>query len=217
MRFLRIFKTSFLVSLVLVLSQCTNQKEERFVSTRQILGPYVQRMSNDEVTICWATMDGETQVGILDSTIQTIKQVTNQESIVTRLEPNTKYSYDVLNDGTSRGKGTFTTFPEGIEPFHFAVLGDTRTRHDVHQKIVNRIIGENPLFVVNTGDLVSNGNDMNDWEHFFRINDQLMRNTPYYTVLGNHEHDSDNYYDFFAMPGKEAYYFFTVGDALFKK
>jgi len=80
---------------------------------------------------------------------------------------------------------------------------------------VNRIIDEEPLFVVNVGDLVSRGNSMQDWEHFFRINKELIRHVPYYPVLGNHEQDSDHYYRFFSLPGNERYYFFSVGDALF--
>lgn len=215
MYFSRAFTTSSIILFVFLLTYCVPEKSNTLEKTKKILGPYVQRMAEDEVTICWSTLDGQTNVDVSDSTIQTINQYQQHQSIITRLQPKTTYAYDVLQDGTPNGKGTFTTFPEEIEPFHFAVLGDTRTRHDVHQKIVNRIIDEDPLFVVNTGDLVSNGNNMNDWEHFFRINNKLMRNTPYYTVLGNHEHDSDNYYNFFAMPGKEAYYFFTVGDALF--
>ncbi len=131
------------------------------------------------------------------------------------LQPNTTYRYDVLKDGTDRGRGSFTTFPAGSAAFHFAVLGDTRTRHDFHQRIVDRIIAEDPLFVVNTGDLVSQGNSMEDWEQFFRITDKLIRNAPYFPVLGNHEQDSENYYDFFSLPGNERYYFFSVGDALF--
>ncbi len=181
----------------------------------KIIGPYVQNMSYREVSICWSTFEGETNIALSDSIVQKVSQYKQHKSIVTRLNEKTTYSYDVLNDGTERGKGTFTTFPRDIEPFHFAVLGDTRTRHDFHQRIVNRIIDEEPLFVVNTGDLVSKGNSMEDWEHFFRINDKLMRNTPYYTVLGNHEQDSENYYNFFSMPGNESYYFFSVGDALF--
>lgn len=212
---IRVFKNSFIVFLILLLSQCVQKEAVLQENQKEIIGPYVQRMSNEDVTICWSTLEGETHIALSDSTIQTVKQYEQHQSIIARLEPNTTYTYDILNDGTSKGKGKFTTFPEEIEPFRFAVLGDTRSRHDVHQKIVNRILNENPLFVVNTGDLVSDGNNMNDWEHFFRINDQLMRNTPYYTVLGNHEHDSDNYYNFFAMPGKEAYYFFSVGDVLF--
>ncbi len=211
----RFIKASVILILALTFTQCVQEQKKISDNSKKIIGPYVQRMADDEVTISWSTFEGNTKIGIADSTTQTISQYKQHKSIVTRLQPNTTYNYDVLNDGTSNGQGTFTTFPEEIEPFHFAVLGDTRSRHDVHQKIVNRIIGEDPLFVVNTGDLVGNGNNMNDWEHFFRINDQLMRHTPYYTVLGNHEHDSDNYYNFFSMPGNEAYYFFTVGDALF--
>jgi len=172
-------------------------------------------MSDEEVTICWSTREGATGIYNQDSLVQGVSQYRHHKSIITRLEPGTTYSYDVLQDGTSRGQGPFTTFPESVEPFHFAVLGDTRTRHDFHQRVVDRVIKEEPLFVVNTGDLVSNGNSMEDWEHFFRINDQLTRHVPYYTVLGNHEHNSENYFNFFSLPGNESYYFFSVGDALF--
>ncbi len=182
---------------------------------KKILGPYLQRMSHEDVTIRWSTWDGSTKIEGPDGKVQKVNQYQHHQTILTHLSPNTTYSYDVLSDGSDLGKGTFTTFPEKIEPFHFVVLGDTRTRHEVHQRVVNRVIDENPLFVVNSGDLVGNGNHMEDWEHFFRVTDKLIRNVPYFTVLGNHEKDSENYYDFFTLPGNEHYYFFTVGDALF--
>ncbi len=197
---------------ILIFTQC---KQNKLDDSPVIIGPYLQSMSHDEVTICWSTLNGTTQILVGDSIVNNVNQYSHHKSIITNLKPNTTYSYDVLDDGSELGQGTFTTFPNAIQPFHFAVLGDTRTRHDFHQKIVNRIIDEDPLFVVNTGDLVSNGNNMSHWEHFFRINDSLIRNVPYYTVLGNHEHDSENYYDFFSLPGNERYYFFSVGDALF--
>lgn len=186
-----------------------------FNAQNKIIGPYLQKMSDDEVTITWSTYEGSTEIRNDVKIVEEVSQYQHHQSIITRLKPGTTYYYDVLNDGTDRGKGSFTTYPKKAEPFKFVVLGDTRTRHDVHQKIVNRIIKEDPLFVVNTGDLVSRGNSMSDWEHFFRINDQLIRNVPYYTVLGNHEQNSDNYFNFFTLPGNESYYFFTVGDALF--
>jgi len=185
------------------------------IAQEKIIGPYLQQMSDGEVTICWSTLEGATSIIDGEKPVQSVSQYVQHKSIITRLEPNKTYTYDVLNDGTDRGKGLFITYPAGIDSFHFAVLGDTRTRHDYHQSIVNKIIDEKPLFVVNTGDLVSKGNSMQDWEHFFRINDKLIRNVPYYTVLGNHEQNSENYFDFFSMPGNESYYFFTVGDALF--
>ena len=200
------------ILLTLGLTQCVQEKPD---DLPEIIGPYLQSMSDDEVTICWATLEGTTQIMNSDSIIQSVDQYNNHKSIITRLMPGTTYSYDVLNDGTDRGRGTFTTFPVDSIPFHFTVLGDTRTRHDFHQRIVNRMIEEDPLFVVNTGDLVSKGNSMDDWQQFFRINDQLIRHVPYFTVLGNHEQDSENYYNFFSLPGNEKYYFFSVGSALF--
>ncbi len=203
----------FLILLVVVgQTQCSRETAPEQLS---ILGPYLQSMSDEEVTICWASREGVTQIMEDGSRVQEVSQYRHHKSIITHLMPNTTYSYDVLGDGTDRGQGSFTTFPDSIQPFHFTVLGDTRTRHDFHQRIVDRMIQEDPLFVVNTGDLVSRGNHMEDWEHFFRINEQLTRHVPYFPVLGNHEQNSDNYYDFFSLPGNESYYFFSVGDALF--
>ena len=181
----------------------------------KILGPYLQKMSDEEVTINWSTYEGSTYITKENEEKYLINNYQQHETILTRLSANTTYSYDVLKDGSDDGKGSFTTFPEKIEPFSFVVLGDTRTRQDVHQKVVNKIIKEDPLFVINTGDLVSKGNSMPDWEKFFSITDELINNVPYFTVLGNHEQDSPNYYDFFTVPSKESYYFFPVGDALF--
>jgi len=212
MNYRQITVFSFILFFILSFTQCVQDKPD---NSPAIIGPYLQSMSEDEVAICWSTLEGTTQIMDGDSIVQNVNQYSYNKSIITRLEPNTTYSYDVLNDGTDKGRGTFTTFPDSIKPFRFAVLGDTRTRHDFHQKIVNRIIDEKPLFIVNTGDLVSNGNSMDDWEHFFRINDKLIRHVPYFTVLGNHEQDSENYYNFFSLPGNERYYFFSVGDALF--
>lgn len=179
------------------------------------IGPYLQNMSTESVTICWSTREGSTTVVSSEGQSDTIPEYEQHEIRLANLQPNTTYDYDVLGDGLPDGKGSFTTFSEEIAPFRFCVLGDTRSRADVHQKIVNRIIDEKPMFVVNTGDLVSDGNAIHDWEVFFAINRQLMRNTPYFSVLGNHENDSKHYYRFFDLPGNERYYTFSVGDALF--
>ena len=111
--------------------------------------------------------------------------------------------------------GKFLTFPDGLEPFQFAVLGDTRSRHDVHSKNEDRIIEKAPLFVLHTGDMVANGLNIQHWETFFDVTKDLMRAIPYFPTLGNHEKDSKYYYDFFHLPGNERYYSFNVGDALF--
>lgn len=211
----QIIKFALFIILFPLYAGSTNSQAQESEKRVEVLGPYLQKMSNDKVTICWSTLEGTTMVKTQKGKTKDVDRYTHHQSIISRLKPNTTYTYDVLNDGTSKGKGSFTTFPKGIEPFRFAVLGDTRTRHKVHQKIVNRIIDEKPRFVVNTGDLVGNGNSIDDWKHFFEVSDKLIRNVPYYTVLGNHEKNSENYFDFFDLPGNESYYFFSVGDAIF--
>jgi hypothetical protein len=180
-----------------------------------MIGPYLQNMTPNSVVIAWAVPAGNTEVTTADTLYKRIDRYEYHNTLISGLRPDTEYAYDILQDGTDRGKGTFHTYPEGTVPFHFCVLGDTRSGHETHRQIVDRIIAEHPLFVINTGDLVGNGNDISLWETFFDINETLIRNVPYYTVLGNHEQDSKNYYDFFNLPGNERYYFFTVGDALF--
>ena len=204
----------YFIFLIVFLSM-TNCTQEKPKVSKIAFGPYLQKMADDKVTICWSTPDGITTIKGPEGKIDTVNNYRQHKTIIPRLDGNTTYKYDILNNGTDDGKGTFTTFPEKAEPFHFCVLGDTRSRHDVHQRIVNNIIKEKPLFVFNTGDLVGNGNSMEDWEHFFRINKELTRNVPYFTVLGNHEKDSENYYNFFSLPGNERYYFLSIGNALF--
>ncbi len=181
----------------------------------QMIGPYLQHMTSRSVVVAWAIPTGNTLVTAADTVYKRVDRYEFHSTMLYGLQPDTEYSYDIFQDGTGRGKGTFRTFPAGPQPFNFCVLGDTRTGHEAHRQIVRRIIDEHPLFVVNTGDLVAHGNDIADWETFFDINRELLRNTPYFTVLGNHEQDAKNYFDFFNLPGNERYYYFSVGDALF--
>lgn len=178
-------------------------------------GPYIQQMNMEDAVVCWSTLDSAVVVTDDNGKKDTIRNYKQHKVNLANLEPNTKYAYDVLNDGTDEGKGTLHTFPEKSTPFNFVAIGDTRSRNNVHKKIIAQVQKVNPRLIVNSGDLVANGLSMHDWESFFEVNEDFMRNTPYYPVLGNHEKDSPYYYDFFDLPNNERYYYFTVGDALF--
>ncbi len=185
------------------------------VEPKIAFGPYVQNMGTRSAIICWSTLEGSSKLIGPDSSVKIINEYKQHRIRLGRLEADTEYSYDVLDNGTDEGKGKFKTFPNTNTSFKFAILGDTRSRHNIHSRIVNRIIEKHPLFIVNTGDLVGNGLEISDWEAFFKVNRELMRNTPYYPVLGNHEKDSPYYFDFFDLPNNERQYYFSVGDALF--
>lgn len=183
-------------------------------SARIAVGPYVQNMGTERATVCWASREGESRISGPDE-VRTVPRYAVHELLLGNLKPATRYHYDVLSDGSKAGQGSFTTFPSGQTPFHFVVVGDTRTNHKTYQAIVDQIITEKPLLVVNTGDLVSDGLDIRKWVEFFRISSRLMRSIPYYPVLGNHEDNAAYYFNFFSLPQNERYYSFSVGDALF--
>jgi hypothetical protein len=99
-------------------------------------------------------------------------------------------------------------------PFQFFVFGDTRTRHDMHRRVIEAVVKQGiPDFVVHTGDLVADGNDSSLWPVFFDIERDLLRQTAFFPSLGNHERNSRDYYEFFRVD--TPYYGFNWGNAHF--
>lgn len=135
-----------------------------------------------------------------------------EKAAFTGLKAGTTYYYDV--GGRSEGKGSFKTAPTGPVPFQFVVYGDTRTRHDVHRKVIAAILANsNPDFVLHTGDMVENGGDPALWPIFFDAERELLRKAAFFPSLGNHERNDRLYYDF--MDTAASYYSFNWGSCHF--
>jgi len=180
------------------------------------IGPYVQNVSKTTATICWATVSGQVSYAKSGTDNVTVTEYQHHSVVLQDLVPATTYTYEVPANGSAAARGTFTTFPAGEQPFAFMVLGDTQGRENPgHRPIIEKIIAGKPDLVFNTGDLVSDGRDMGDWEAFFAVSRDLMRNIPYYPALGNHDRHSPIYFGFFALPGNEEYYSFDRGAAHF--
>jgi len=88
----------------------------------------------------------------------------------------------------------------------FVVYGDTKGEDSVHYKIVRRILESDPDFVLNTGDLVDNGNNWDDWLEFRRTTGDLLARRIYIPCLGNHDRRSVNYFKLFHLPRNEAWF-----------
>ncbi len=117
---------------------------------------------------------------------------------VSGLQPGSRYRYEVtirraggapgaagLGDGVSLA-GELTTAPTSGS-FLFLVYGDTRDRDADHASVVQAMVNEHPDFVLQTGDLVSRASDELQWRRYFATAAPLLRNTPLYPALGNHE------------------------------
>ena len=196
-----------------------------------IKGPYLQNLSKNSVTIMWETDLPSTSevyygegLSAKEDAPKTIHEITLRE-----LKPDTIYFYHVLSrvpEDRRLPKGvpsyvlskvySFKTAIEQGEPFKFIVYGDSRSNPEIHSKLAKLMEKASPAFLVNTGDLVSRGQNYREWaEHFFGPLEPLISRIPIWTVIGNHERSHLNYFNFFSLPGNEAWYSFDYGDAHF--
>lgn len=137
------------------------------------------------------------------------------------LKPDTQYFYRV--ESTDRQgqmvQGDLLTFQTACNddsPFAFAIISDTQSNPKVAAKVAEMAWGQRPSFLIHPGDLVGTGtNDLHWTEQFFPAMAPLIGRVPIYPVLGNHEVNARNYYDYFQLPEPEYYYEFRYGNAHF--
>jgi hypothetical protein len=175
-------------------------------------GPYTVDLRPQSATVMWLVQTGSASLGTDPGKLDRIAPVLHAEKTTfVRLDRGKTYYYQAFPGAA--GKGSFKTPPSGEARFQFVVYGDTRTRHDVHRKVIAAILRDaQPDFVIHTGDLVEDANDPALWPIFFDIERELLRKVAFFPTLGNHERDSPNYFEFLdAKP----YYSFDWGNAHF--
>jgi len=175
-------------------------------------GPYVVNDGQRSATVVWVVEEGQTQFGTTATSLaKTVPVLRSKKVVLPGLLPGQTIFYQVFPGDD--GNGSFKTPPVGTSQFQFVVYGDTRTRHDAHQTVINGILKySEPDFLVNTGDFTEDGSDNSLWEMFFRIERELLRKTAIFPTPGNHEHSSSAYYDFM---NAKPYYSFDWGQAHF--
>lgn len=97
--------------------------------------------------------------------------------------------------------------------FSFAVCGDSRNGDEIYSQILSKVMADRSDFLVNTGDLVSNGSPDN-----FAAFRGLMRafTKPFYPVPGNHDLYAGQLTEFLRLtPGGQPHYSFDYGRAHF--
>lgn len=102
--------------------------------------------------------------------------------------------YQVIAPGGTSDEHSFRAGPAPGEPFRIAAFGDTRTNHDVHRAVIDRMAREKIDFVVHTGDMVEYGGVQPSWDRFFQIERPLLTDTPIVPAIGNHDVGTRDYY-----------------------
>lgn len=182
-------------------------------------GPFLQNPRPGELTICWVSSTPSVGSVTLkrpdgsgrDRTVVERKPVQYHRVRVTGLKAYTRYPYTVTCGG-ERQSGIATTAARGKTPFHFVVYGDTRTQPQRHAEVLAAMAKFSPDFVVQTGDLVSDGRVESQWTEFFQIGAPVLSTAPYLPTLGNHERDGEAYLRYFGVPRD---YSFDYGNAHF--
>lgn len=110
----------------------------------------------------------------------------------------------------------FRTAASRGRPFTVAIFGDTQTNATVARRVASEAFANRPNFFIVAGDLVDDGASTEDWQReFFPAMRPLIEYAPMASVLGNHERDAEQYYEYIDLPGNERWYTLSYGDADF--
>ncbi len=135
------------------------------------------------------------------------------------LKPSTRYYYQVSTGGAKSEIYHFTTPPLPADEVTFKLLAmSDMQRDDERPNQFKEIVEEGVLpflkggneekdlskdlaAVLIPGDLTKEGDVYTDWTNdFFRQSQELLSYVPLYPVLGNHERNSDFYFNYFHLP-----------------
>jgi len=132
---------------------------------------------------------------------------------LTNLTPDTRYYYRVQTGSYVSATSTFrTSTGDAEEPLRIALMSDmqlgSRFSEIVNDGVIRYIndtfggeLEDELSFVMIPGDLVGSGSNYSQWENtFFDPAANLLGRVPVYPVPGNHEQDSDNFFDYFMLP-----------------
>ena len=189
--------------------------------------PYLQFVTKNSITVMWETTRPSTSIVHFGEDAKVTKKTdgANQQYVhevkLKDLQPETQYFYKVESTD-DQGKSiasdvlTFQTANRFETPFAFAVISDTQSNPKVSGKVAQMAWGQRPNFLLHPGDLVGTGSNDSHWkDQFFPSMNPLISRVAFFPVLGNHEVNARNYYDYMSLPKPEYYYQFSYGNTDF--
>jgi hypothetical protein len=122
--------------------------------------------------------------------------------------------YQVVSGDAVFGPYRFFSPPIGAEGVKIAVYGDCSPNDATHVALIDLMLHSRPNIVLNGGDLVEDGSELEDWKHFFSLASDLSATVPYMSAVGDNDGGilRDTYFDF---PESETFYSFNMGKVAF--
>ncbi len=206
-----------------------------------VAGPYLQHVTKTSITIMWETDTPSTSIikfgkarvipkpkkgepiptAPLDQQVASAEINTIHEFVIENLDTQTDYFYQVYSRRSNDQEIAsailpFQTAVHDESAFAYVVMGDNRTYPKRFKQIADRAMAERPNFVLNVGDVVSNGHKKEQWiAEYLAPAAELMKRVPTYVSIGNHERNAPWYYRYSSYPSPENYYSFDYGNAHF--
>ena len=109
--------------------------------------------------------------------------------LVDNLQPGTEYEYAVIDKDSRSGWYRLKTDSAG-QPFKMLIFPDSQSAdYSGWQQLAQEAWERNQgaELVVNMGDLVDNGEDSSQWRAWFRGLDNIISQSAFVPVMGNHE------------------------------
>ena len=208
-----------------------------------VTAPYLQSATPNSIWVSWETLGGVSSTvewGTVEPLVDSVEGGqfpgpdghVHHEVQLRDLRPNTRYLYRVVTDALVSEVFHFRTPPlaEDEATFRLVAMSDMqidRFRPDQFRRIVED--GVIPFvtahygpeltealgLVLIPGDLVEDGDEYDQWAtDFFAPTETLLAYVPGYPVAGNHERNSQSYFDYFRLPengtpGFEEHWYFT--------
>jgi len=190
MRYSSLVRLTAIVGAILVLFSANPSSVSAEV--RILKGPYLMDARSDRVAVMFELSEAAPAIVVVTHTDEEVARLESPSSdfhevLVDGLSPRSTYGYRI-EAGEAAADGTLTTAPEAGEgPIRFLVAGDNRTDAQAHAAVIERMREHPADFVINTGDMVASGADPEDWQELFDVERELLRDTPLFPAMGNHE------------------------------
>ncbi len=205
------------------------------------VGPYLQHVTKTSMTIMWETdkpctstikfgksrflprrKKGEPKPSApLDQQVSSQEVKMIHELVIEDLTPQTDYFYQAysLDNDKQEVRSEILTFQTAVNDesaFAYVVMGDSRTYPKRFKVLAEKVYAERPNFVLNVGDVVSDGMKKDEWiTEYLDPAAKLMERVPTYVAIGNHERNASWFYQYSSYPAPENYYSFDYGNAHF--
>jgi len=187
--------------------------------------PYLNLVNANTVVVSWRTTNpttGTVKFGtteaygseLADSTSANLHHVTLGD-----LAPATAYYYEVFVDGTSATrKGVFVT--PGATKWRFVSLGEYHAPSNSANvtPFADDIRAFKPHVLLESGDMVDDGNDITQWRSYMRTSAPWISNALLMPAHSNHVNGSGgnpNLMDYFVLPNNERWYLTRYSQAQF--